>query len=506
MAIKILIAEDNPAWQRILKEDLLDAFGNNLQIKVVPSFSESLDALNNEFPWNLIIIDLSLPSEPHQQAGLDDPLKFGLRLAERSRDLGIPSIVISITATPWNVRDCFMEYGVSDFIDKRVYQKHKFVDTVEPILFPYIANEEDELQVSPGSFSWLHLTDLHRGMSQQSYLWQNVRQIFFDDLSRLHERSGPWDLVLFTGDLTQRGSKEEFAQVEELLRELWEKLKQLGSSPYLLAVPGNHDLIRPHPEEPTVILLQEWQKREKIKEAFWNDPESPYRKLITQSFENYLKWWTKQAYKPKKDFKVGSLPGDFSCTFEKQDGAKLGVVGLNSSFLQLTDDDYEGKLELHASQFHQACGGDGVTWANQHHVCLLLTHHPPVWLNQRARQDLESEINPYGRFTVHLCGHMHETAYREIAEGGTQTRRTWQGRSLFGLEYIDTARTVERSHGYTVGKVELDGDKGKLSFFPRRAWLQGGQRQIIPEPDVQLIDNWQTVQREFSLLQTYNPN
>jgi len=61
--------------------------------------------------------------------------------------------------------------------------------------------------------SWLHLTDLHRGMKEQRWLWPGVRGIFFDDLKKLHEKCGPWDLVLFTGDLTQRGSAEEFQKV-----------------------------------------------------------------------------------------------------------------------------------------------------------------------------------------------------------------------------------------------------------------------------------------------------
>ncbi len=250
--IKILIAEDNPSWQRILKDDLLNTWENRIYIKVVSSFNESLDALNNESPWDLFIIDLGLASEASQQSGIDDPLRLGIRLADRSRILGILVIIVSITATPQEVRDLLLRYQVFDFIDKRSYDTELFIDTVESALISATLKEDGEettidstLQSSQGCFNWLHLTDLHRGMSQQSYLWQNIRQIFFNDLSQLHEECGPWDLVIFTGDLTQRGGKEEFEQVDELLEELWEKLQQLGSSPYLLAVPGNHDMSVP---------------------------------------------------------------------------------------------------------------------------------------------------------------------------------------------------------------------------------------------------------------------
>ena len=56
------------------------------------------------------------------------------------------------------------------------------------------------------SLGWLHLSDLHQGMDGQSWLWPNVREQLYDDLRKLHRLCGPWDVVLFTGDLTQRAS------------------------------------------------------------------------------------------------------------------------------------------------------------------------------------------------------------------------------------------------------------------------------------------------------------
>ena len=60
--------------------------------------------------------------------------------------------------------------------------------------------------------SWLHLTDFHQGMADQDWLWPNMQERFYEDLEYLHGECGPWDLVLFTGDLTQSGLAEEFAQ------------------------------------------------------------------------------------------------------------------------------------------------------------------------------------------------------------------------------------------------------------------------------------------------------
>lgn len=42
------------------------------------------------------------------------------------------------------------------------------------------------------NFSWLHLTDLHQGMATQDWLWPNVREVFHEDLGKLHDACGPW--------------------------------------------------------------------------------------------------------------------------------------------------------------------------------------------------------------------------------------------------------------------------------------------------------------------------
>ena len=87
---------------------------------------------------------------------------------------------------------------------------------------------------------WLHLTDLHVGMDEQDWLWPGMRKKFHLDLQKIRETAGPWDLVLFTGDLVQKGV--EYAKLEEIFGEIWGWFKDLDCEPKLLAVPGNHDL------------------------------------------------------------------------------------------------------------------------------------------------------------------------------------------------------------------------------------------------------------------------
>jgi len=208
-------------------------------------------------------------------------------------------------------------------------------------------------------------------------------------------------------------------------------------------------------------------------------------------------------------YRRGLLPGDFSATIDK-DGARLGILGLNTAFLQLADGDYQGRLALHARQFHGACGDSGPDWARQHHACLLLTHHSPVWLDRDARGQLDGQIASYGRFALHLCGHAHETALQQVSEGGTETRRQFQGRSLCGLEHYQeirdgrVQRKVDRSHGYAAGRLELtSADTGNLLLWPRRAWKRRGQLELIAEPDVVLPVDEHTEPIPIKLLQPF---
>lgn len=332
------------------------------------------------------------------------------------------------------------------------------------------------------SFGWLHFTDLHQGLDSQGWLWPGVREVLLTDLEKLHERCGPWDLVLFTGDLTQRGTAEEFARLNETLQQLWDHLRALGSTPALLAVPGNHDLIRPDPRRPESLVLARWDTYPEVQVEFWRDADSPYRKLIEQAFAPYTAWQTSHPFSALQ-LQQGMLPGDFSAVLNKE-GLRLGVVGLNSTFLQLAGGDYTGKLVLDVRQFHAACGGDGPAWIKQVDWALLMTHQPPSWLSRQARDELMAEISPPGRFAAHLFGHMHEHASTVLAVGGATARREIQGSSLFGLESFGDGG-VDRRHGYAAARITVD-DRGEASLrlWPRVAKKHAaGHWRIVQDLD-----------------------
>ncbi len=341
-------------------------------------------------------------------------------------------------------------------------------------------------------FSWLHLTDVHFGLRGQKYLWPNLREPFLDDLAALHDRCGPWDAVFFTGDLTQQGTSAEFAEMQrEVLDRLWERLAALGSGDaVLLAVPGNHDLYRPdlkREDNPAAERLIE-EPFDKLADRFWDRPTGAYRKVIDHAFAAYTQWWQGTPRRPA-DLTPGLLPGDFAATLNSR-GNKIGVVGLNTAFLQLAGGDYTGRLVWDARQLHTVCGGAADDWTAKHDLCLLLTHHGPDWLTPDARKHGDTEIAPPGRFALHLYGHMHATELQTLHRGGDpRAVRRWQGLSLFGMEHYGEPPTLHRAHGFTAGRVDFGAEHSTARCWPRRATDKPAGWRLIPDQDAVLAED-----------------
>jgi DeoR/GlpR family transcriptional regulator of sugar metabolism len=334
------------------------------------------------------------------------------------------------------------------------------------------------------TIGWLHLTDLHLGDEDARWLWPNVQDLFFKDLQFLYKYSGPWDIILFTGDLTNRGSEEEFRQVTEFFSVLRDKVQTFSPMPCVVAVPGNHDLVRPGSTRPEAVALRSWESSPELRKEFWSTDTSPYRRLINEMFANYTNWCAQSDLLGSLSFQAGLLPGDCSAVFQK-DGVKVGVVGLNSTFLQIAKGDFVGKLSLDPGQLHHACGGDPQKWLSANDANILLTHHPPTFLSPIATNDFNSEIAPPGRFLIHLFGHMHEAVVRVHSSGQGEARRLWQGNSLFGLKtWGEEHQQQERRHGYSAGRLDVVGDTGLLTLWPRKLRRHpDGQWEFVPDYD-----------------------
>jgi len=344
--------------------------------------------------------------------------------------------------------------------------------------------------------SWLHLTDLHLGQPN-GWFWPVMRQQFYEDLAALAERAGPWDLVFFSGDFVQQGTQEEFQKVRGELERLWQHLAGLGSKPLLFAVPGNHDLLRPGETAPIAGPSKHWHgtEEEELRKEFWSTPDCWSRQAITKAFSNYSEWLSNLPL-VHSNITHGLLPGDFSAVIPKGE-VRLGIIGLNTTYLQLTKANYEGRLDVHLQQMQAVCRQASDLWRKDIDMAVLMTHQPPDWLHPDAQRQL-NEIYGTGRFDAHFCGHLHQAKTRDLSEAGGSMMRLRQGASLFGLEKYAVSQT-ERQFGYTLGRWEIHGDTGTETLWPRLARIaRDGIWTLGPNPGFHLdVDNSTTTRLQL---------
>ena len=334
-----------------------------------------------------------------------------------------------------------------------------------------------------------HFTDLHVGMGTQKWLWPTFKTALITDLKSQIEKFGALDFIIFTGDLTQKGSNAEFTRLNDILREIWEVFRHYGSNPFFLPLPGNHDLVRPKEIDPTVLALDQWWERNEIQSAFWSEKPKVYRNCVDKSFQNYKKWFASlpSINIPVPEIKEGILPGDFSAELNIHD-VSIGIVGLNSSWLQLTSKSYDKKLCIDPRQIMAVTENDPDLWCSRHDFNFIATHHPTTWLHPNSLSTWRSEIYTPSRFDAHYFGHMHAANTTSVSESGASARRNIQGASLFGLEFIEGK--TQRLHGYGLYETINIDSKKRLKEWPRLAHkTSAGVYRLITNPEFECDDN-----------------
>jgi len=327
---------------------------------------------------------------------------------------------------------------------------------------------------------WLHISDLHLGCEGRGLWWQTEND-FERSVREVVREIGTPDFIFLTGDMTNSGTEDQFKLVDGFLDKLlnWiaeSVLPNKQADPVLLAVPGNHDFVRPELDGPDALRYQ-------ALDSYEEDRDNPYAKILAKSlwtgkpakkhqatktifdplFGNYQHWFEKRIKSQLEDraqhVHFSHFPCDFAAEFDV-DGSNLAVVGLNSAWLQYKAGDFERKLTVPMEQFHAALGLGGVEnplqLFDRNERALLIMHHPPTWFSIRARQSFNEDVYTPERFSLCLFGHQHEGRAESVLMSGGRPRYYFQAPSLFGVEHYGTSRE-RRSMGYAWGQVTVDG-------------------------------------------------
>jgi hypothetical protein len=336
------------------------------------------------------------------------------------------------------------------------------------------------------TFTWLHLTDMHAGQPPRGYDVQWVIARIVADIRALVDEVGDDlrpELVVFTGDLAYSGTEYQSgdASVEALLGLLWQQWPW-PERPAIAPVPGNHDLMWQTFDRDQYVLWRSFHDAEPIvRDQFFARPaaapEAPYWlfRKVSDAFAGYTQWFQHTALPRVRTDRVGRLPGEYASTFESRDGARIGLLALNSAYYDLPalHKERPKQLALHAEQLAALGFAD---WYQQHNACFVLTHHPPQWIHDQPRARLRQQYFLPDQIALHLCGHVHELEMARYGAGWDDGTLIYQGRSLFGVE-ADAAGQVQPSLGYTIGQLRFaaDAPHATLRMFPRHAPLDRGQ-------------------------------
>ncbi|KST65525.1 response regulator [Mastigocoleus testarum] len=124
--LKILLVEDNPSWQKILKSRIrraLEGLGykdSDYTIKVVDTFDEAYQALQ-ENDWHLLVTDIEL-KDSHTANGN----KLGTELVPIAHNQNIPTLTVT-GATP-------LIYPNEGYFPKEDFDGKKFISQVQVLL------------------------------------------------------------------------------------------------------------------------------------------------------------------------------------------------------------------------------------------------------------------------------------------------------------------------------------------------------------------------------------
>ncbi|MDY7095161.1 MAG: SUMF1/EgtB/PvdO family nonheme iron enzyme [Acidobacteriota bacterium] len=339
---------------------------------------------------------------------------------------------------------------------------------------------------------WLHLSDLHYGCPGKE-LWEQVEGEFLTDLDQWCERLGPPDLLLFTGDLAYSGQEKEYEQVDAFLDDVLGHLRRSGApEPILVAVPGNHDITRPEKgsEARSYHILRaldgttESADVSDLYEELWKDQDASFIHKLLPAYST----WFEQRIRPQlaakaKHAHFSHFPNDFTAVVEPDGSFPLTLVGLNSTWLQYTGGDFDGKLLIPLEQFRAALVPQNerkpyktIEGDNQ---ALLLQHHPPDWLSLRARDLFDESIYQPSYFSACLFGHLHSANGTDHKGLGGKGRTYLQSPSLCGLERWGSGQE-KRAFGYSWGQIAEDGE---IRIWPRSYDKRVfGNRSFGPDP------------------------
>lgn len=249
----------------------------------------------------------------------------------------------------------------------------------------------------------LHLSDIHINTGDE-FDRSVVLDPLIDRLKKDRKDNGlSPELLIVSGDIAYSGQKKEYDQAYEFLEDVRKTLKLEKNAIFI--VPGNHDVDRK--KYPEMQKNENSQFPYKSMKQLNSDLENKnHRKVIFRGLKKYFKFISENY--PHLNGEADSL-FPFATVYQTRHGKKLGLLGLNTSWLCRYSPD-KGKVAIGEFQFKRAL--KALNEAGEFDLSVACFHHPLGWLWEEDNKKCLHYLNKLGEQTqfkpIVLSGHLHD--------------------------------------------------------------------------------------------------
>ncbi len=285
----------------------------------------------------------------------------------------------------------------------------------------------------------LHLTDFHLNNKTLRDWSDYYQECFFLKLNELHKER-KIDLIVFTGDLIDKGGKDfgkpsdAFNKFEEfIIKPIIEKLK-IDISQFIIC-PGNHDIDRNADDEIDEFGLKSILATSNKIISFIENAEKDGTYNRIKRIKEYKEFEFK-LYEKISNEKKQSI---FTFSAKLKIGDKMiGVSSINSSWRCYGNDDF-GNIIIGENQLN-----NNFKFIEDCDIKIALIHHQLDWIIDAEKKTITSHA--YKDYDLILSGHVHEGTSR-MTTGLTGS--CFHNVSPSGLNNIRTDSN-DFSNGFTI--------------------------------------------------------
>ena len=300
----------------------------------------------------------------------------------------------------------------------------------------------------------VHLSDIHLNKESISDVENFVIKALTKDLKKFNEEK-KFDLVLFSGDLVDKGGESFDNKIELALSTFEEKIivpikKEIGlPNDRFFFAPGNHDIDRRADEEhEDVGLTQTLCTIEKVNEKIDSKKDSGIKRILPfKEFER----------KFHKSFQGEHSRTNYQSCFKiKLDDSTVGITCFNSAWRCYDSKTDKGKILLGERQITDARG-----IIEKCDLKIAIMHHSFDWLKDFEQDYVQNFIQK--DYNLLVCGHTHEGS-------------SWTKSDIYGNIFVSIApanwtyniRSSDRinANGYSI--IDCDLMNKKLTIYNRR--------------------------------------